>query len=164
VTENASFVKGVNDKLAVSRELVVLNHCYSGYLDYNLNEFNKNISLHILNKGSKTVITSPNVVDDYYSSEFFRLFYRRILNHEYFEDAFYRARKDFFTKHPEMLNPKNLMGLQIMASYPVKYVDNSTNLVVIFLAVLIAIDLFLTVLGAWMRKMRLIDQTNYKVP
>lgn len=160
----ASFVKGVNDNLAVSRELVVLNHCYSGYLDYNLNEFNKNISLHILNKGSKTVITSPNVVDDYYSSEFFRLFYRRILNHEYFEDAFYRARKDFFTKHPEMLNPKNLMGLQIMASYPVKYVDNSTNLVVIFLAVLIAIDLFLTVLGAWMRKMRLIDQTNYKVP
>jgi hypothetical protein len=150
--DEATFNKGINDNLAISRDLVVLNQCYSGYPNFNLNEFNKNISLHILNKGSKTVITSPNVVDDYYSSVFFKLFYRRILNNELFEEAFYHARNDFFTNHPEMTNPRNLMGLQLMVSYSVNYEENKSRWVILFALVLIAIDLLLTVLSAWMRK------------
>lgn len=115
------YVKRLTGNFKVKRDLVVLNQCFSGYPDFNMNEFNKTMPLRIMSNGAKSVIISPYLLDDYYSADFFERFYRGIMNEQLFEDAFFNARKNFFKTHPELNHPTNWISLQLMESYKLSY-------------------------------------------
>jgi hypothetical protein len=132
---------------------VVLNNCFSGYPFYNVNEFNRTIPLRILSNGAKAVICSPNKTDDYFSAEFFKSFYAYIDQHLLFEDAFFRARLDFFRKHPEMRNPQIWNGLQLTVSYAMKQKEQETNFSLLKGVMIIGVSaLLLVLLGVYWRK------------
>lgn len=137
-------IKRLSGEFSVNRDLVVLNQCYSGYANFNTNEFNKTIPLRIMSNGAKAVISSPNLVDDYYSAEFFKLFYDGVLNNELFEDAFFKARKTFFEAHPELSNPRNWSSLQFMVSNKIKYTNVLFNRSLFLILLICMVDLFLT--------------------
>jgi hypothetical protein len=115
------YVKRLTGQFKVKRDLVVLNQCFSGYPDFRMNEFNKTMPLRIMSNGAKSVISSPYLLDDYFSADFFERFYRGIMNEMLFEDAFFNARKDFFRVHPELNHPTNWNSLQLMESYKLQY-------------------------------------------
>jgi hypothetical protein len=130
-----------------NRELVVLNNCFSGYPFYNINEFNKTIPLRILSNGAKSLICSPNKVDDYYSAEFFKLFYQKIEKGMVYEDAFFEAKQQFIKEHPDMRNPKIWNGLQLIVSYKIHNLPENQNWSgFILLAIISIFDTILTAL------------------
>jgi len=104
----------------VNRDLVVLNNCFSGFPIYTENEFNKTIQLRIMSNGAKALISSPSKVDDYYSAEFFKLFYAKIEKGMYYEDAFFESKQIFFNEHPELSQPHFWNGLQLIQSYKIR--------------------------------------------
>ena len=130
-----------------NRELVVLNNCFSGYPFYNINEFNKTIPLRILSNGAKSLICSPHKVDDYYSAEFFKLFYQKIEKGMVYEDAFFEAKQQFVKDHPDMRNPKIWNGLQLIVSYKIHNLPEDQNWSgFILLAIISIFDTILTAL------------------
>jgi hypothetical protein len=161
--EKVQFVKRVSGEFPVSRDLVVLNQCYSGYSELNLNEFNRTIPLRILSNGAKAVISSPQLVDDYYSSEFFRTFYQKIMDNALFEDAFYEARIEFFQRHPELNNPKFWNSLQLFQSYKLRYQTAYFGRLMLLLLIICSIDLILTFLYAHVQKKQLTHRKNDRV-
>lgn len=150
-------VQRISGDFTVSRDLVVLNQCFSGYPDFDINEFNKTIPLRILSNGAKAVISSPSLVDDYYSAEFFKSFYKKIMNHKVFEDAFYESRKEFFENHPELSNPRYWNGLQLIQSYSLQYESKMPFKLFLLFMVISCTDLILSLLSVRMKKMQSID-------
>lgn len=150
--EKLQFVKRVSGEFPVSRDLVVLNQCYSGYSELNLNEFNRTIPLRIMSNGAKAVISSPQLVDDYYSAEFFNSFYQKIMDNALFEDAFYEARIEFFQNHPELNNPKFWNSLQLFESYKLRYETTDFGRLLPLFLLTCCIDLLLTFLNAHVKK------------
>jgi hypothetical protein len=129
------------------RDLVVLNNCFSGFPSYNLNEFNKTIPLRILSNGAKSLICSPNKVDDFYSAEFFKLYYQKIETGMLYEDAFFEAKQQFVRDHPDMRNPTIWNGLQLIVSYKIHNKPESQYWPILLIILLISIfDLILTAL------------------
>jgi len=106
----------------VHRDLVVLNNCFSGYANFLVNEFNRSIPLRILSNGAKAVLVSPSKVDDYFSSEFFKEFYNNVESGMLFEDAFYKAKNDFFQKYPTMRHPQYWNAFQLIQRYKLRYI------------------------------------------
>ena len=119
-TDSTQAERQLSGDFMCSRELVVLNNCFSGYPYYNVNEFNKTIPLRILSNGAQSIICSPNKVDDYYSAEFFKLFYQKIETGMFYDDAFFEAKQQFVKDHPDMRNPKIWNGLQLIVSYKIR--------------------------------------------
>lgn len=117
---NLKSVNRLTGAFKAKRDLVVLNNCFSGYNELNFNEFNKTIPLKILSNGAASVISSPTVIDDFYSALFFKLFYLKIQSGIYFEDAFYQTRKYIFKQYPELKLPRNWNSLQLFQSYKLK--------------------------------------------
>ncbi|MEY4522049.1 MAG: hypothetical protein RIT10_1234 [Bacteroidota bacterium] len=117
---NLKSVKRLTGDFKAKRDLVVLNNCFSGYNELNFNEFNKTIPLKILSNGAASVISSPTVIDDFYSALFFKLFYLKIQKGTCFEDAFYQTRKYIFMQYPELKLPRNWNSLQLFQSYKLK--------------------------------------------
>ena len=117
---NLKSVNRLSGDFKAKRDLVVLNNCFSGYNELNFNEFNKTIPLKILSNGAASVISSPTVIDDFYSALFFKLFYLKIQEGTYFEDAFYQTRKYIFKQYPELKLPRNWNSLQLFQSYKLK--------------------------------------------
>lgn len=117
---NLKSVNRLTGDFKAKRDLVVLNNCFSGYNELNYNEFNKTIPLKILSNGASSVISSPTVIDDFYSALFFKLFYLKIQSGTYFEDAFYQTRKYIFKQYPELKLPRNWNSLQLFQSYKLK--------------------------------------------
>jgi hypothetical protein len=105
----------------VHRDLVVLNNCFSGYANFLVNEFNRSIPLRILSNGAKSVLVSPKKVDDYFSSEFFRVFYQKIGEGMLFEDAAFMARKEFFLENPAMRRPQYWDAFQLIQREKLRY-------------------------------------------
>jgi hypothetical protein len=108
----------------VHRDLVVLNNCFSGYAVFLVNEFNRSIPLRILSNGAKAVLVSPNKVDDYFSSVFFKEFYQNIEKGMLFEDAFYTAKNDFFKNNPSMRHPQYWNAFHLIQSYKMRYIPS----------------------------------------
>lgn len=136
-----------SDDFSCNRELVVLNNCFSGFPFSNVNEFNKTIPLRILSNGAKSLICSPNKVDDYYSAEFFKLFYQKIEKGLVYEDAFFEAKQQFVKDHPDMRNPKIWNGLQLIVSYKIHNLPEDQNWSgFILLAIISIFDTILTAL------------------
>lgn len=117
---NLKSVNRLSVDFKAKRDLVVLNNCFSGYNELNYNEFNKTIPLKILSNGASSVISSPTVIDDFYSALFFKLFYLKIQSGTYFEDAFYQTRKYIFKQYPDLKLPRNWNSLQLFQSYKLK--------------------------------------------
>jgi hypothetical protein len=109
----------------VHRDLVVLNNCFSGYANFLVNEFNRSIPLRILSNGAKAVLVSPSHVDDYFSAVFFKAFYENIESGMLFEDAFYKAKNDFFQKNPSMRHPQYWNAFQLIQSYKLRYLPSA---------------------------------------
>ena len=132
----------LHGEFKVERDLVVLNNCFSGYPSFQSNEFNRTIPLRLLSNGAKAVISSPNVVDDYYSAQFFKTFYANLKNEMSYEDAFYEAKKSFFLKHPEMREPYLWNGLQLIQSHRISLIRTNTARIFIWPAVALGLLLF----------------------
>ena len=129
------------------RDLVVLNNCFSGSPTYNFNEFNKTIPLRILSNGAKSLICSPKKVDDFYSAEFFKLYYQKIETGMLYEDAFFEAKQQFVKDHPDMRNPTIWNGLQLIVSYKIHNLPEHQNWSGFILMAIISIfDTILTAL------------------
>ena len=129
------------------RDLVVLNNCFSGSPTYNFNEFNKTIPLRILSNGAKSLICSPEKVDDYYSAEFFKLYYQKIETGMLYEDAFFEAKQQFVKDHPDMRNPQIWNGLQLIVSYKLyNKLENQHFPVIWYILLILILDIILTVL------------------
>ena len=109
----------------VHRDLVVLNNCFSGYANFLVNEFNRSIPLRILSNGAKAVLVSPFKVDDYFSAVFFKAFYQNVESGMLFEDAFYKAKNDFFTNNPSMRHPQYWNAFQLIQSYKLRYIPTA---------------------------------------
>lgn len=136
-----------------NRDLVILNNCFSGYPFFNLNEFNKTIPLKILSLGAKTLICSPNKTDDYYSAQFFQLFYKKLTEGKIYEDAFFESKQAFVKAHPEMRNPQIWNGLQLIVSYKIhNKPENKFLLVFNGILILVLLDIILSVLNALLHK------------
>jgi hypothetical protein len=122
LSNGAKSERRLTGEFPVRRDLVVLNNCFSGYANFLVNEFNRSIPLRILSNGAKAVLVSPSKVDDYFSSEFFRVFYQKIAEGMLFEDAVFFAKNEFYRKHPSMRHPQYLEGFQLIQSYKLRYV------------------------------------------
>ena len=109
----------------VHRDLVVLNNCFSGYANFLVNEFNRSIPLRILSNGAKAVLVSPSNVDDYFSAVFFKAFYQNIESGMLFEDAFYKAKNDFYKNNPSMRHPQYWNAFQLIQSYKLRYLPSA---------------------------------------
>ena len=107
----------------VHRDLVVLNNCFSGYANFLVNEFNRSIPLRILSNGAKSVLVSPSKVDDFFSSVFFKEFYQNIEKGMLFEDAFYKAKNDFFKNNQSLRHPQYWNAFQLIQSYKLRYIQ-----------------------------------------
>jgi hypothetical protein len=137
----------------VKRDLVVLNNCFSGYPMFNVNEFNKTIPLRIMSNGASSVLVSPSKADDYFSSEFFRVFYHKISAGVLFEDAVFQARNAFFKANPSLRHPKYWDAFQLVVSRKISYAPNeSEKLPLQWWIILLLVDLSATLLGAWWRR------------
>ncbi len=133
----------------VHRDLVVLNNCFSGYANFLVNEFNRTIPLRILSNGAKAVLVSPHKVDDFFSSEFFKVFYQKIAAGMLFEDAVFVARNEFFQKNPSMRHPQYWDAFQLIQSYKLRYIPiEPTRDFPWWIFLLISADLALTAAGA----------------
>jgi hypothetical protein len=134
----------------VKRDLVVLNNCFSGYPMFNVNEFNKTIPLRIMSNGASSVLVSPSKADDYFSSEFFRVFYQKISAGVLFEDAVFQARNAFFKANPSLRHPKYWDAFQLVVSRKISYAPNeSEKLPLQWWIILLLVDFSATLLGAW---------------
>jgi hypothetical protein len=138
----------------VNRDLVVLNNCFSGYPSFMNNEFNRTIPLHILSNGAKAVISSPNVVDDYFSSEFFKAFYANLNTKMSYEDAFFEAKKTFFLKHPEMREPYIWNGLQLLQTHRIYQSSTKSDNQIIWLVSLFCLLFFVILRRVQLHKRR----------
>ena len=133
----------------VHRDLVVLNNCFSGYANFLVNEFNRSIPLRILSNGAKAVLVSPSNVDDYFSSIFFKAFYQNIESGMLFEEAFYKAKNDFFQKNPSMRHPQYWNAFQLIQSYKLRYIPSApARDFSWWILVLFSVDIAVTVGGA----------------
>jgi hypothetical protein len=121
LSNTQKYERRLTGEFPVHRDLVILNNCFSGHAYFLVNEFNRSIPLRILSNGAKAVLVSPNKVDDYFSSEFFRVFYQKISEGMPFEDAVYVARNEFFRKNPSMRHPQYWDAFQLIQSYSLSY-------------------------------------------
>ncbi|MBP6089736.1 MAG: CHAT domain-containing protein [Crocinitomicaceae bacterium] len=152
-TSSTKSERQLSGDFSCKRELVILNNCFSGYPFFNLNEFNKTIPLKILSLGAKTLICSPNKTDDYYSAQFFQLFYKKLTEGRMYEDAFFESKQAFVKAHPEMRNPQIWNGLQLIVSYKIhNKPENQFLLVFNGILILVLLDIILSVLNALLRK------------
>lgn len=150
---NTKAERKLSGDFVCNRDLVVLNNCFSGYPFYNVNEFNKTIPLRILSNGAKALICSPSKVDDYYSAEFFKLFYQKVETGTLYDDAFFEAKQQFVKEHPEMRNPIIWNGLQLIVSNKVYNSTKETNSSVLYFLVIISIfDTILIVLYVFLHR------------
>jgi hypothetical protein len=161
-TKNSKIVLNkLNSRKKINRDLVVLNNCFSGYPFFNKNEFNKTIPLRLLSNGCNAVINSPGKVDDFYSAQFFKIFYSEIQKGIIFEDAFFNAKRIFFEEYPEHRHPDIWNALQLIQSKKMKIVKER-DLSFYFLAgylCLIIFDFLQSLLNAfWPRKRKVLDQ------
>ena len=122
LSNGATSERRLTGEFPVQRDLVVLNNCFSGLANFLVNEFNRSIPLRILSNGAKAVLVSPSKVDDYFSSEFFKVFYQKIAEGMLFEDAVFFAKNKFYRKHPSMRHPQYWEGFQLIQSYKLSYV------------------------------------------
>lgn len=149
---NTKAERNLSGDVVCKRDLVVLNNCFSGFPFYNVNEFNKTIPLRILSNGAKSLICSPSKVDDFYSAEFFKLFYQKIEKGMVYEDAFFEAKQQFVKDHPNMRNPKIWNGLQLIVSYKIHNVPENKNWSgCILLAIISIFDTILTAVYVLLR-------------
>ena len=133
----------------VHRDLVVLNNCFSGYANFLVNEFNRSIPLRILSNGAKAVLVSPSKVDDYFSSVFFKEFYQNVESGMLFEDAFYKAKNDFFQNNPTMRHPQYWNAFQLIQSYKLRYIPSAPQRDFPgWMLILVSADIAVTVAGA----------------
>ena len=142
---NLKSVNRLSGDFKAKRDLVVLNNCFSGYNELNFNEFNKTIPLKILSNGAASVISSPTVIDDFYSALFFKLFYLKIQKGTCFEDAFYQTRKYIFMQYPELKLPRNWNSLQLFQSYKLKkhQTEKSISTTILVCAFVLILGIFL---------------------
>jgi len=147
----------------VHRDLVVLNNCFSGSTNFLVNEFNRSIPLRILSNGAKAVLVSPSKVDDFFSSEFFKVFYQKIAAGMLFEDAVFVARNEFFQKNPSMRHPQYWDAFQLIQSYKLRYIPiEPTRDFPWWIFLLISADLALTASGAILLRHALIRPRSSK--
>lgn len=146
-TNSTKSERQLSGDFVCKRDLVVLNNCFSGFPSYNVNEFNKTIPLKILSLGAKTLICSPYKIDDYYSAQFFQLFYKKLSEGKMYEDAFFESKQAFVKAHPEMRNPQIWNGLQLINSYKIHNLPENQNWSgFILIAVISIFDTILTAL------------------
>ena len=145
----------------VKRDLVVLNNCFSGFPMFLINEFNRTIPMRIMSNGASSVLVSPGKVDDYFSSEFFSVFYQRLAEGVFFEDAVFQARNAFFKVNPNLRHPKYWDAFQLVVSRKIRYIPNKSEQVPMhWWMALLLVDLSATFLGAWWRRTELVRHLN----
>jgi hypothetical protein len=153
LSNSMRFENRLTGDFEVRRDLVVLNNCFSGYPMFLVNEFNRTIPLRIMSNGASSILVSPSKADDYFSSEFFRVFYQKIMEGEIFEDAVFQARNAFFNANPSMRHPKYWDAFQLVVSKKIRYVPNQPEQVPIqWWMILLLVDFSATLLGAWWRR------------
>ncbi len=110
-------IEDFSDQLDVSRSLIVLNNCFSGYsINSNMNEYNHNFYLKLLYNGALNVIVSPTKTDDESSSKIFHSFYQNIAKGQTTEDALYHAQIYYLktnkgsSAHPKFWSPYKLIS------------------------------------------------------
>ena len=106
-----------------------------------------------MSNGASSILVSPSKADDYFSSEFFRVFYQKIAEGVSFEDAVFQARNDFFKANPNMRHPKYWDAFQLVVSRKIRYEQNEPEQVPLkWWLMLMLADASATLLGVWWRR------------